>query len=88
MKFEIGDIVYYDWIGSAERVEIVKCYPKTSRYRVLHENRYETNAKTSEIFATENEMWEFKINKINNQIISLENKRSEYKKNIVKDCGV
>jgi hypothetical protein len=80
--FKIGDIVYYDWIGYAKKVEIVKCYPKTNRYRVLHEKSYETNEKVSEIFGTENEMWQSKIIKIDNQITSLEKKRDEYKKNI------
>lgn len=80
MKFKIGDTVFYDWIGQAEKVQITKCYPNTNRYQIRHENSYQSTAKASEIFGTENEMWQSKIIKMDNQITSLEKKRDEYKK--------
>ena len=82
MKFEIGETVFYDWIGYAEKVEIVKCYPNTNRYRIQHENSYQSTVKASEIFRTEKELWQSKIDTNDNKRRTLEKTRDEYKKNI------
>lgn len=85
MKFKVGDTVFYDWIGYAEKVQIVKCYPNSNRYRVRQKSNYEMNANVSEVFKTENELWQSKIKMINGKIKSLEEKRDEYKSKIVED---
>ncbi|MCK4665586.1 hypothetical protein KAU33_02485 [Candidatus Dependentiae bacterium] len=82
MKFEIGEAVFHDWIGCAEKVEIIKCYPKTNRYRIQHEKNFQLTVKASEIFRTEKELWQSKLNMVDNRIRKLEKLRDEYKKNI------
>ena len=85
MDFKVGDVAFYDWVGRADEVEIIKCYPKTDRYRVRVQGKdsYELNAKVSEIFRTENDLWESKLDIINGKIKALEETRDEYKEKIV-----
>ena len=84
MELKVGDTAFYDWIGYAEKVQIVKCFPNSNRYRIRQKNNYEMNAKTSEIFRTENDLWQSKIDIIDGKIKYLEEKRDEYKSKIVK----
>ena len=85
MDFKVGDVVFYDWIGSANEVEIIKCYPKSDRYKIRMQGSesFELNAKVSEIFRTENDLWQFKLDRINNRIKEFEEKRDKYKSKIV-----
>lgn len=85
MEFKVGDVVFYDWIGFAEEVHIIKCFPNTNRYRIRHKSSFEMNAKESEVFRTENDLWRTKVYKIDAKIKSLEEKRDEYKGKIVEN---
>lgn len=85
MEFEVGETVFYDWIvGHVERVEIIKCYPNTDRYRIQHKNDFQSTVTASEVFRTEKELWQSKIDEIDNKIKRLEETREEYEKNIVR----
>ena len=85
MDFKVGDIVFYDWVGKAEEAEIIKCYPKTDRYRIRLriKDSFELNANVSEVFITENAFWQSRINRINDEIKALEEKHDEYTGKIV-----
>ena len=85
MEFKVGDTVFYDWIGYAEKVQIVKCYPNSNRYRLRFNKDDEMNAKVSEIFRTENALWQSKIDRIDSKIEALEEKREEYTGKIVEN---
>lgn len=84
MKFEIDDIVFHYWVGIATEVKIIKCFPKTDRYRIQQTSDFEFNVNASEIFRTEKEVWQSKIDTIDNKIGKLEETREEYKKNIIR----
>jgi len=83
MEFKVGDTAFCDWIGYAEKVQIVKCFPNSNRYRVRYKKDNEMNVKVSEVFRTENALWQSKIDRIDGKIKSLEEKRDEYKGKIV-----
>ena len=83
MDFKVGDVAFYDWIVYAEKVQIVKCFPNSDRYRVRYKKDNEMNAKASEVFITENDLWQSKIDTIDGKIKYLEEKRNEYKSKIV-----
>ena len=85
MEFEVGNIVFCDWAEKNRESEIIKCYPKTGRYRIRMERKEELefNVKASEVFRTENDLWRSKIDQIDGNIKTLEDKRDKYKENIV-----
>ena len=82
MEFKIGETVFYDWIGSAEKVKIVKCFPNSDRYKIHQETGNEWAVKSDELFRTEKELWESKIKVIDSKIRKLEKTRDECKRNI------
>ena len=85
MDFKVGNVVFYEWVGNAEEAEIIKCYPKTDRYRIRLrvKDSFDLNANISEVFRTENDLWQSKINRIDGKIKTFEEKRNEYKEKIV-----
>ena len=85
MELKVGNVVFYDWVEKAEEAEIIKCYPKTDRYRIRVQGKEELefNVKVSEVFRTENDLWQSKIDQIDGKIKALEEKREEYTGNII-----
>ena len=85
MKFKVNDIVFHSWVLIATEVKIINCFPNTNRYRIQQQSGFQMIVKADEVFKTENELWQSKIDTINNKISKLEKARDEYKNNIIEE---
>lgn len=69
MKFKPGDKIYLDFAGSIKKVEVIKDYPNTKRYKILQSGNWERVVKECQVYGSRREILEKHLKTANDMII-------------------